>query len=158
MIYFILYFDQVIVEHNRAEKSRMINDIKQQQQKQDKMMNEKDQHIDRSIEVNLIIVFGVSVLIHNSVFKFVSFSCACRLINTVDEMTEHNRAEMNEKDQHIDRSIEVNLIIMFGVSVLIHNSVFMFVSFSCACRLINTVDEMTEVADNRDALDTQVEI
>ena len=102
MIYFILYFDQDIVEHNRAEKSKMMNDIKQQQQKQDKMMN--------------------------------------------------------EKDQHIDRSIEVNLIIMFGVSVLIHNSVFMFVSFSCACRLINTVDEMTEVADNRDALDTQVEI
>ena len=47
---------------------------------------------------------------------------------------------------------------MFGVSVLIHNSVFKFVSFSCAGRLINTVDEMTEVADNRDALDSQVEI
>ena len=53
LIYFILYFDQNIVEHNRAEKS--------------KMMNEKDQHIDRSIEVNLIIMFGVSVFIHNSV-------------------------------------------------------------------------------------------
>ena len=46
---------------------------------------------------------------------------------------------------------------MFGVSVLIHNSVLKFVSFSRACRLINTVDEMTEVADNRDALDSQVE-
>ena len=54
MIYFILYFDQIIVEHNRAEKSKMMK----QQQKQDKMMNEKDQHINRSIEVNLIIMFG----------------------------------------------------------------------------------------------------
>ena len=35
----------------------MMNDIKQQQQKQDIMMNEKDQHIDRSIEVNLM--FGL---------------------------------------------------------------------------------------------------
>ena len=34
-----------------------MNDIKQQQQKQDIMMNEKDQHIDRSIEVNLM--FGL---------------------------------------------------------------------------------------------------
>ena len=59
-----------MTEHNRAEKSKMMNDIKQQQQKQDKMMNEKDQHIDRSIEVNLIIVFGVSVLIHNSGVKY----------------------------------------------------------------------------------------
>ena len=30
LIYFILYFDQDIVEHNRAEKSKMMNEKDQQ--------------------------------------------------------------------------------------------------------------------------------